>query len=617
MTSAIRGCKVTFTHRQTSRLYMVTGLTLEGADKITFDYDKNHDGRKVKMNIVDYFKSLYGINLRFPRLPCVIYGKGNRMPLELAVVAPFHPISAFKLTADQTAEMIKVAARPPFERREAINGWRRTLGYESLDKISAWGLDISPKMVSLTARVLNPPQVQYRGQGSIGLVRPNGGTWNLRGKRFFSNSKPLKSWAILSFDRWTDHAVMSKFATMLVSVLKSHGCDVPNGQPPCLGPFNPQSGVTSYLGDAARAAHKAGGGGDPQLIVVIMPTRDTALYESIKKSAALNLIKPVVTQCLQSAKIKNDRGLDQYCANVAMKVHSKLGGVTHTVPYGDLPGVSKTTMFIGADVTHPPGFQYQDDVPPSIAVTVATTNGVNNLYSATIRLQEGRTEPIADIMEMVKGHLLEFKKNTGKLPTNLIFYRDGVSEGQFAKIIELEVDGCRKACHAMDRAYSPKLTYIICAKRHNMRFFAASPNDADRTGNLPAGTVVDNTVTHPFAFDFYLQAHSGVVGTARPTHYSVLVDDNKFKPDDLQRLTNALCYNFARATRSVSIVSVAYMADIICTQARTIAFSDIYETSTTFSGHTPVSVSKTAFDPLKLTTALAKNPEWAKVAWYM
>ncbi len=34
--------------------------------------------------------------------------------------------------------------------------------------------------------------------------------------QFFSNSKPLKSWATLSFDRWTDHAVMSKFATMCV-----------------------------------------------------------------------------------------------------------------------------------------------------------------------------------------------------------------------------------------------------------------------------------------------------------------------------------------------------------------------------------------------------------------
>ena len=53
-----------------------------------------------------------------------------------------------------------------------------------------------------------------------------------------------------------------------------------------------------------------------------------------------------------------------------------------------------------------------------------------------------------------------------------------------------------------------------------MRFFA-NPNDQnsiDRTGNLKAGTVVDSGVTHPRAFDFYLQAHAGLQGTARPTH---------------------------------------------------------------------------------------------------
>lgn len=72
-----------------------------------------------------------------------------------------------------------------------------------------------------------------------------------------------------------------------MSVLKGHGCDVPNGQPPCLGPFNSQGGViTPFLSDAARAAHAAGGGKlDPQLIVVIMPGRETALYENIKKVA--------------------------------------------------------------------------------------------------------------------------------------------------------------------------------------------------------------------------------------------------------------------------------------------------------------------------------------------
>lgn len=51
-----------------------------------------------------------------------------------------------------------------------------------------------------------------------------------------------------------------------------------------------------------------------------------------------------------------------------------------------------------------------------------------------------------------------------------------------------------------------------------MRFFAMDDKDRDRTGNLNPGFVVDQKVTHPFAFDFYLQAHAGLQGTARPTH---------------------------------------------------------------------------------------------------
>jgi eukaryotic translation initiation factor 2C len=81
----------------------------------------------------------------------------------------------------------------------------------------------------------------------------------------------------------------------------------------------------------------------------------------------------------------------------------------------------------------------------------------------------------------------------------------------------------------VDLKINPKITVIIVAKRHHVRFFPKQPGDADRSGNCPAGTVVDQVVAHPTEFDWYLQSHGGLLGTSRPAHYNVLYDDNKFK----------------------------------------------------------------------------------------
>ncbi|CAL5213279.1 unnamed protein product [Lathyrus oleraceus] len=77
------------------------------------------------------------------------------------------------------------------------------------------------------------------------------------------------------------------------------------------------------------------------------------------------------------------------------------------------------------------------------------------------------------------------------------------------------------------------------------------------------GTVVDTSICHPREFDFYLNSHAGIQGTSRPTHYHVLYDENKFTADQLQSLTNNLCYTYARCTRSVSIVPPAYYAQLL------------------------------------------------------
>ena len=109
---------------------------------------------------------------------------------------------------------------------------------------------------------------------------------------------------------------------------------------------------------------------------------------------------------------------------------------------------------------------------------------------------------------------------------------------------------------------------MTSGKRHHTRFYPTNSDGADNKGNPKAGTVVDRGVTAIYEFDFFLQAHGGLQGTTKPTHYYVVHDEMGFTADDLQTLTNNVSYMFARATKAVSLVSPAYYADLACERGR-------------------------------------------------
>lgn len=184
---------------------------------------------------------------------------------------------------------------------------------------------------------------------------------------------------------------------------------------------------------------------------------------------------------------------------------------------------------------------------------------------------------IASLEEMMTERLhLWARKNGGAYPDHILFYRDGVSEGEFDKVRSEELPLIQAALSPANLKgarvdYSPKITLCTVGKRHHTRFY---PNEMDssitdrKNGNPFAGLVVDRGVTTVDDFDFFLQAHQGIQGQARPAHYVVLHDDNKFSADDLQMLTHTLCYQFGRATRSVSYCPPAYYADLACERGR-------------------------------------------------
>jgi len=216
----------------------------------------------------------------------------------------------------------------------------------------------------------------------------------------------------------------------------------------------------------------------------------------------------------------------------------------------------------------PPGSK---DIP-SYAALVTSVDANTAKYIARTDVQARRVERIENLDKMCEFALkkcIEYRKareNTTAPLKRLIFYRDGVSEGQFQDVLDNELPKIRDACKSVN--IQPKITLIVVGKRHHIRFKTQSEGDADRSGNAPAGTVIDQGIGHPTLFDFYLQSHGGLLGTSRSSHYSVLHDDNGFNSDTLQQLSFALCHLYARSTRSVSIPAPVYYADIVCSRAK-------------------------------------------------
>jgi len=276
---------------------------------------------------------------------------------------------------------------------------------------------------------------------------------------------------------------------------------------------------------------------------------------------------------MQLDKALNERGQDQYFSNVALKVNTKLGGMNHLLEEHAMKWLTKKmTMMVGIDVTHPgPGSR---EGTPSIAAVVASVDDSFVQFPASMRIQKSKKEMLDELRDMMVERLLVYEKKNKALPQRIFVYRDGVSEGQFDQVVQEELVQILEAFKKLEtkerklKVYRPQLSIIICGKRHHARFFATDGLQADKNGNTRPGTVVDKGITDVFDFDFYLQAHAGLQGHAKPTHYTVVYDENQLSADELQKGTHDASHLYARATKAVSLIPAAYYADLACERGR-------------------------------------------------
>ncbi|GAB4850453.1 argonaute 1 [Ancistrocladus abbreviatus] len=575
---ALRGVKVEVTHRgNMRRKYRISGLTSQATRELTFPVDESGTMKSV----VEYFYETYGFVIKHTQWPCLQVGspqRPNYLPMEVCKIVEGQRYSK-RLNERQITALLKVTCQRPQEREYDIVQTVHHNAYHADPYAQEFGIKIDEKLASVEARVLPAPWLKYHDTGREKNCLPQVGQWNMMNKKMVDGGT-VNNWICINFSRNVQDHVARSFCAELAQMCYISGM-IFNPEPVLpvhsARPDQVERALKTRHHDATTKLQK-----DLDLLIVILPDNNGSLYGDLKRICETDL--GIVSQCCLTKHVF--RMSKQYLANVALKINVKVGGrntVLLDAISRRIPLVSdQPTIIFGADVTHPhPG----EDSSPSIAAVVASQDWPEvTKYAGLVCAQAHRQELIQDLFKswqdpvrgtvsggMIKELLISFRRSTGHKPQRIIFYRDGVSEGQFYQVLLYELDAIRKACASLEPNYQPPVTFVVVQKRHHTRLFANNHNDrnsVDKSGNILPGTVVDSKICHPTEFDFYLCSHAGIQGTSRPAHYHVLWDENNFSADDLQSLTNNLCYTYARCTRSVSIVPPAYYAHLAAFRAR-------------------------------------------------
>ncbi|KAI8820684.1 Piwi domain-containing protein [Fimicolochytrium jonesii] len=573
--------------------WKIFGISKDPVSKTTF---KLQDGKEV--TVASYFEQKYGVKIRYPNLPCFNADKNKAepkyIPLEFAIVDE-KQLFRKTLEGPQSREMIDITCQPPAKRAQKImDAFERIRSPDSI--LNEFSINVNGDMMKVDARMLQPPKLKYGSTSKQPEVVPGEGAWNLRDKKMFLGTE-LKSWAVICFgdkQRTYPPQNVDRFVAEMGKTCQATGMNVAMRDPLVIwepGAARDPEEVGIAIGNAIKNSKIK-----PQIIMCLLPAVGAdPVYNAIKLYA--DTITGIQTTCIAQKHVQ--KAAVQYCANVCMKLNLKLGGITVELSAKPTWVSSAPTMILGADVTHP---TFGDRTMPSIAAVVGTLNAACSAFKSSIKIQDARMETLTSLTEQMIEIFTAFVKKNGRGPARILFYRDGVSEGEFEPVSRTEINAIRAAAEKMRAGWRPQITYVACQKRHNARFFpdfAAGQGGgggparggfgggrgggrgggaAGRGGggggisypydNVPPGTVVDSGITHPSLFDFFLVSHAGLKGTSRPVHYQVLRNECKLNQDELQALSYELCHLYGKATRAVSVVTPVYYAHTVAARAR-------------------------------------------------
>uniref|UniRef100_A0A1I7XF86 Piwi domain-containing protein n=1 Tax=Heterorhabditis bacteriophora TaxID=37862 RepID=A0A1I7XF86_HETBA len=449
----------------------------------------------------------------------------------------------------------------------------------------AWQLKLGERLVAINARELEPEKLI----GRIGLgYTGNNAAWVKDVKRQGTYlTKDMVNWIVVCPNKQDNINLGFRFVQEVQSLGQIMRMKV--GDPlyqmiDGISPIEYVQGVQTALNRVA--------GHNINMLVVLLADDNKVRYDALKKWLCTET--PVSSQCILMSTLTGkptDGGVNKNFSSIVLKIllqiNCKMGGSLWKV---NIP--MKEGMIIGYDLYHDSTMKGK-----TVGACVSTINQDYTQFYSQTRPHENPTELGHNLIHFVRKALRKyFDNNNRTLPKRIFLYRDGAGDGQIPYIRDQEVsrdsfdifnivitryfevrlvreacaDVLRKSGIQSDRI---KLAFTVVTKKINMRIFKDVVGNGCHLRNPEPGTVIDNVITHPERFDFYMIPQYANQGTVTPVCYNVVYDDTGYSPDKHQKvnfLAFKLChlyYNWPGTVRVPTVCQYAHKLAFLVAQS--------------------------------------------------
>ncbi|XP_060528061.1 piwi-like protein Ago3 isoform X2 [Cylas formicarius] len=515
MKNIIGSCVFT---RYNNKTYIIDDLLWDMTPNDTFP---TRDGNTI--TFVDYYKQQYNITINDVNQPLLLHrrsvkvsGKAEKEDRMVCLVPELSFLTGLTDTMRNDFKVMKDIAQytrvTPHQRMQALRIYLDNVknSEKAQQVLAQWGLSIATSNVELPGRQLEPELIRFGNSNEI-IVGP-GADWN----RDLTNNTvaspvDLHTWVV--FYTQQDAKYANDFVQHMGRLARPLGCVISKPRMERL----PNDQTQTYVTFVKDKIDK-----NVQVAVFICPSMRSDRYAVIKKLCCAQL--PVASQVINSRTLSKPDKVRSIILKIALQINCKLGGSLWTARFP-----FSGWMICGIDV-------YHGSPPNSVCGFVTSMNDSISRWYSTALFQ---SKELGDFFKVAFTKSLEqYKDSTGNFPAKVIIIRDGVGDGQLDYCRRYEVEQFENVIKEF--GLSTTICFVVVQKRINTRMFSFDRNGEPE--NPPPGTILDHTVTRKYLYDFFMVPQSVRQGTVNPTHYIVLHDTCKLKPDYVQRLCYKLCH---------------------------------------------------------------------------